>query len=456
MKLITLPTELLIEIVQYLPNVADKCQVLQTCSQLKHLFCTQSACWSQLDFSPYSTVSNGDLLNFLKDKQIRLYSNTPLISKLDLSGCWCLSQDMVVGLSKSFSGLNELYLNGYRLQSKRYHERDHLYQMRPSHDLASMTMDLSKKSIYQLKVPFVLLVNIFQELKKAIKVLSIQYQDLTSIQYNHFQIFDQVQHLDISSCTLSQAGLQLLIRKSGKQLISLKMLNIELNSLSWLCLTQFCKALECLHVSCTEPTYLGCIRQCVASLKQLQDFRLTRMRTGNLDGIIERLNPNKLKRLDLSPKMNVYLNGARMNSPTIKTMEHDLLLTGLQHLVGCHQLIELRLCFPVIPSSSFGSLFKALPQLEIFELRKRQDAEDKNDSLTGLKYLENLKEIYLYSVPLTNQSIETLSRLPLHHITVVNQPPIDPCLFYKSNQLQTIHVGQNSSFIKRNHDWYKI
>ncbi|KAI9252567.1 hypothetical protein EDC94DRAFT_525792 [Helicostylum pulchrum] len=363
---------------------------------------------------------------------------------------------MIVGLSRSFSSLNELHLNGYRLQSTKYQERDHLYQMRPSHDLASMTMDLSKKTMYQLKVPLILLVSILGDMQDNIKTLSIQYQDLTPIQYRYSTIFSQIQHLDISSCTLSQAGLQTLLRKSGQQLISLKMLNIELNTLTWLSLGQLCQKLICLHISCTDPGYLGCVRHCISNLNELQDFRLTRMRTGSLDSIIQKLNPKILTRLDLSPKMNIYLNGLRKFA-AIKTTEHDLLLSemGVSHLFACHQLVELRLCFPIVSAEYLYTLCRYLPQLEIFELR-RQEHQQEVDDLKGLNYLVNLKEIYLYSVIVTNQCMDTLAMLPLRHVTLICHRTIDHTILYRSKDLKSIHLGQNFSFQKNGNHWYKL
>lgn len=476
MMLLTLPAELLLDIVQYIPTIRDKCQLLQTCTLLNHLLCTHVACWTHLDLSPYSTLSNGTLLTFLNRNNIKLFTSTGTaihgISLLDLSGCWCLSQDMIVALSKSFSSLDKLFLNGYRLNDSKKgnnsiafeQQRDHLYQVRPSHDLSSMAMDLSKKSNNRLKIPFVLISYILSQVP-CITSLSVQYQDLSPPNRTSFSEFSHIQHLDISSCTVSQPTLQSLLRKIASGLISLKMLNIELNNLTWLCLGQFCKKLTCLHVSCIEPIFLPCIRRAVSNLKELQDFRLTRVRTGTIDPIIEILDSTLLKRLDLSPKMNIYPKGGGKHptQPSISnyaTTDHDLQITdvSLHHLSKCHNLVELRLCFPTISSGGLHALLRSIPQLEVFELRQQ---ENKEDYLKGLKYLINLNRIYLYSVFISIEAMDTLTNLPLlNHLTVTQGGQFidENRLLNQCKSLKSFDLGRtrNISYIKRDNHWHTL
>ncbi|GAN11185.1 hypothetical protein MAM1_0498c10743 [Mucor ambiguus] len=480
--LLNLPAELLIHIIQEIEQVGDKCQLLQTCKHMNHLLSTHIACWKQLDLSPYdSTIGTNSLLTFLRNTNIPLYTThkssesiTAALTALDLSGCWNLSEELVVALSRSLTHLTHLSLNGYRLNTPILRrsfrlkksqqsmspsiafeqQRDHVYQVRPSHDLSSMAMDLSKKQTHRLKVPLILLSGMVSSLPHLTS-LSIQYQDLGG--RHPFLEFGHIRHLDISSCIISQPALQTLLRVVGPNLASLKMLNIDLNSLSWLSVSQYGKKLGCLHVSCNEPLLLPSIRHVVAHLPILKDFRLTRIRTGSLDPVIERLNPAILTRLDLSPKMNIYprstassnldhgrrgsgvqlsLDSAAATSLTplavapngrhnkhppqspklplfisnYATTEHDLLLSdaSLERLSLCRQLVELRLCFPTITAPCLHETLKQLPQLQILELRQKHD-KSTVDFLTGLKYCQHLKELLLFSVHMSQDAVNTLT-----------------------------------------------
>ncbi|KAI8080115.1 uncharacterized protein B0P05DRAFT_579074 [Gilbertella persicaria] len=372
-----------------------------------------------------------------------------------------------------------MHFNGYSLHKTKLtlytafeQQRENVYQVRPSHDLCSMAMDLSKKPTQRLKVPMVHLSRMIESLPH-LETLSIQYQDLTAQQYGQhpfdFMKFRHLHYLDISSCMIRQASIQALLRAIGPSLKTLKMLNIELNSLSWLCLSQFGKQLTCLHVSCNEPILLPSIRHVVLHLKKLQDFRLTRLRTGDINTIVHQLSPNTLTRLDLSPKMNIYprtithhristvhrrpkvqvstvqertrrsISSNKRHPPQVQqtieqmqeeayksqaqqlppqetqhaAIEHDLLFndTSLRHLTQCQHLIELRLCFPKITANSLCQLFQSLPQIEVFELRqKREQQHESSDYLTGLMYCRALKELCLFGVFITPQTIDTMTQ----------------------------------------------
>ncbi|KAI8647831.1 hypothetical protein BD408DRAFT_407865 [Parasitella parasitica] len=558
--LLNLPAELLIRIIQDIERVGDKCQLLQTCQLLNYLLSTHTGCWKQLDLSPYnSTITNNSLLTFLRNTNIPLCtahkssdSTTTAITALDLSGCWNLSEELVVALSRSLTHLTDLSLNGYRLnapilqriikQNKTRQsafpaiafeqQRDHVYQVRPSHDLSSMAMDLSKKQAHRFKVPLILLSSMVSCLPH-LTTLSVQYQDLGG--RHTFKEFEHIRRLDISCCIISQPALQALLRAVGPNLTSLKMLNIDLNNLSWLSVSQYGKHLECLHVSCNEPLLLPSIRHVVGHLPRLQDFRLTRVRSGSLDPIIERLIPARLTRLDLSPKMNIYPRStssgnidagrrplrvqlsldaaaatatatATATTTTIPTRhnkhpsqssqlslsisnyattEHDLLVSNasLQYLSCCHQLIELRLCFPTITTSSLHDMLKHLPQLQIFELRQKHD-KSAIDFLRGLKYCQHLQELLLFSVHITQDTVQDLVSDDLllkstcKHITISDGGPIIEdehninALLSSLQMLQILCLGQliqpiscfvddsnisdrqNVVLFKRNKQWY--
>lgn len=539
--LLNLPAELLVRIIQEIGQVGDKCQLLQTCKHLNHLLSTHVACWKQLDFSPYdSSVATNSLLTFLRNTNIPLYtahkspdSVAAAITALDLSGCWNLSEELVIALARSLTHLTHLSLNGYRLNTPVLQrilrqrkpqqilppaiafeqQRDHVYQVRPSHDLSSMAMDLSKKQTHRLKVPLVLLSGIVSSLPHLTS-LSIQYQDLGG--QHAFREFGHIRHLDISSCLISQPALQTLLRVVGPNLATLKMLNIDLNNLSWLSVSQYGKRLECLHVSCNEPLLLPSIRHVIGHLHGLNDFRLTRIRTGSLDPVIEKLNPANLTRLDLSPKMNIYpsrrssrvqvsldstalavaSNGRHNKHPpqspklslsisSYATTEHDLLLSdaSLQHLARCRQLVELRLCFPTITAPGLHETLQQLPQLQILELRQKHDASTV-DFLTGLTYCQQLRELLLFSVHVSQDAVnmlishDHLLKSTCKHITVSDGGAIieSKCnvdaLLSAMDALQILCLGQlvrpitwfkddkyindkqNVVFFKQNKAWY--
>lgn len=510
--LLKLPAELLLRIIYHISTVSDKVQLLQTCRHLNHLLCTRVGCWDQLDLSAYSEITNSALLLFLKNTNIYLYNGNSnsisagemnRVSQLDLSGCWCLSQDMVVALSKSFPCLETLCLNGYRLVEEEGRQRKkndvgfeqrrvHVYQVRPAHDLSSMAMDLSKKAVHRLNIPYVLLSTILLQVTH-ITSLSIQYQDLSPTMATHrpyFSEFVNIQHLDISSCTINQTSLQSMLRKIGRGLKSLKMLNIDLNNMTWMCLSQYGKNIETLHISCNEPFYLTCVRHTVSNLKCLSDFRLTRIRSGTIDLVIEKLDPIILRRLDLSPKMNIYPKAAapqqtkqrirsRKHPPeTNKTLsmsnyattEHDLSISvlTLHQIVQCQGLVELRLCFPTLLPIWCLQILRSLPQLEIFELRLKKQPNEV-DYLCGIEHLTKLKQLYLYSVHITEGTIQALAvsncRLNLRHITMthggeyIEKVENQHLIMSGCQLLESFHLGLTSiqqSFIRKDGSWCTI
>lgn len=508
--LLRLPAELLLRIIYHISAIHDKVQLLQTCRHLNHLLSTNVGCWDQLDLSLYSEITNSTLLLFLKNTNIYLYngmsgssgnSEMNRVSQLDLSGCWCLSQDMVVALSKSFPCLETLCLNGYRISEDEVRQRKkndvgfeqrraHVYQVRPAHDLSSMAMDLSKKSLHRLNIPYILLSAILLQVPH-ITSLSIQYQDLSpTMATPYFSEFANIRYLDISSCTISQSSLQSMLRKIGRGLKSLKMLNIDLNNMTWMCLSQYGKNIKILHVSCNEPFYLTCVRHTVSHLKHLSDFRLTRIRCGTIDLVIEKLDPIILRRLDLSPKMNIYpkatapqqtqqkLKSRKHPPQTNKTLsmsnyattEHDLSISvlSLQQIVQCQGLVELRLCYPTLLPSWCHRILKSLPHLEIFELRLKKQANEA-DFLCGIDRLTRLKQLYLYSVYITEDTIQALNtsncRLNLRHITMtqggehIEKLKNQQLIMHGCQLLESFHLGLPSgqqSFIKKDGSWNVI
>ncbi|KAI7849343.1 hypothetical protein BDC45DRAFT_520994 [Circinella umbellata] len=201
-----------------------------------------------------------------------------------------------------------------------FEQRDHLYQMRPSHNLSSLAMDMSK-------VPSMSLTLSESTLQFIVGRCS-QIESL-SLRYQHFEIdscraiagrLHHLTHLDISSCIITQPVLQMLLKNCGKRLLSLKMLNIELTNLTLLCMQQYAKNLKQLHLSCQEPQVLVGIIRTLERFHTLEDFRLTQLRTGgNVDEIVEKLNPASLRRLDLSPKLDFHPRYLKSSPTTIAT-----------------------------------------------------------------------------------------------------------------------------------------
>ncbi|KAG1455336.1 hypothetical protein G6F46_007814 [Rhizopus delemar] len=478
MNILDLPAELLLRIVYHINSIQEKCQLRQTCTQLNTLLSSHPTCWSHLDLSPFYNINNTALLTFLKNCGIALASSDDpvpnTVTTLDISGCKHLSENMLVALCKTFTGLTELGISGFQLskepeyikgrQSKVFEQlRDHVYQVQPSHGLSSMTMDLSKKSTQQLIIPFVLLSSMLKELPN-LKSISMQYQELIPLPslmaQRPFSCLANVEHIDISSCRVTQPALQMLLRNIGPHLITLKMLNIHVSHLTALCLQHHCKQLECLHLSCNDQGLLHAINHALSNLKKLKDFRMTRTWFGSVDSVVDQLNIDILEKLDLSPKMNIYAKtvpttktpaaqiklAQHMNNNTITssnkhpiktsvlpaaidyaTIEHYLHFTdqSLHRLSQCRHLTELRLCFPMISAKAllhFCQAETASSCLQVFELRlKSEQGDEENPGYSlGIPYLVNLRELFLYSVDLpTNTILSITSNLKkLKYLTI--------------------------------------
>ncbi|KAI8990194.1 hypothetical protein BDB01DRAFT_780384 [Pilobolus umbonatus] len=480
-----LPTEILLRIISYIPLIRDKCHLMQTGRHLKYILCHHPICWSNMDMSSYPYITNHDFISFIKCRNIpfitsistSLSSVSNMISALDLSGCHSLSDDMLIALAKSFTGLTVLRLNGYCLSSNALdispqerknriahfmdqpfpfeNQRDHVYQVPPSYFSSIRTSNKHGR----LVVPFIVVCSMVDHIP-GLSTISIQYQEVTEPTTGSYEEkLASMRLLDISSCEMEQSTLQTILRTYGRQLTSLKMLNIELTSLSMISLLLFGKGLECLHLSCKEPTLLPNIALIVSKMKNLKDFRLNGMRSGDVDFIIENLNIHTLQRLDISPKMNIYprsspihptgqpisnkiTNHSHNNNknnhyydhkhPTrlskhytrdYTTLEHDLHLTdrSLFRLSHCRHLTELRLCYPLISPDSLHSFFLVNPQLEQFELRCQSNTQfDQKDYLIGIHHLTRLKELQLFSVTITPNALLSISThlLSLKHLTV--------------------------------------
>lgn len=494
----SLPSELLLHVIWFIDDLKDKCQLAQTCRRLHSLLRAHPRCWSPLDLSPFGDqVTNVVLLSILRNCSIPIVlpsdkngqqqekeeeeserKKSKSISSVNLSGCWCLTFEAIQLLACSLPDLQELHLNRYRsstMDAVPFEQRDHLYQIRPSHNLSSLAMDLSKEPMMSLFVPETALHTLMMRCPRLVS-LSLQYQYLGVDACRTLRQLKQLRHLDISSCVVTQPVLQVLLRNVGRRLLTLKMLNIDLTNLTLLTMQQFTKDLTSLHLSCTEPNMLSGIAQTLTTMKYLIDFRLTRLRTGSVDSIVYRL-PLSLRALDLSPKMDFHpryptrsfrrlagsagggitraqqpprppvfdsdrvgrlratstnpntpsnTKGEHGNTWLIRT-EHDLDLTddGLTRIAAFQDLRELRLCYPHISSGGLAQLLPALPHLNVFELRmdtlRRRSSlprdsavsapPERPDYLIAIKSLSHLRELGLYHVWISDAAAEDIGHL---------------------------------------------
>ncbi|ORY98944.1 hypothetical protein BCR43DRAFT_488461 [Syncephalastrum racemosum] len=492
-----LPSELLLHVIWFIDDVKDKCRLSQTCRRLHSLLRVHPWCWSPLDLSPFGEqITNVVLLSILRNCSIPIVlpsdkhsqqqekevesdkKKSKSISSVNLSGCWCLTFEAIQLLACSLPELKELHLNRYRpstMDAVPFEQRDHLYQIRPSHNLSSLAMDLSKEPLMSLFVPETALHTLMIRCPRLVS-LSLQYQYLGVDACRTLRHLKHLRHLDISSCVVTQPVLQILLRNVGRRLLTLKMLNIDLTNLTLLGMQQFTKSLTCLHLSCTEPGMLSGITQTLTTMKDLTDFRLTRLRTGCVDPIVYRL-PTSLRALDLSPKMDFHpryptrsfrrlagsagggisrsqqpprppvfdsdrvgrlrttstnpkapsnANGDKGNAWLIRT-EHDLDLTdhGLTRIATFHDLRELRLCYPHISSHALARLLPSLHQLQVFELRmdtlRRRSSlprdntmsapPDRPDYLNAIKSVPLLRELGLYHVWISDTAAKDIGCL---------------------------------------------
>ncbi|KAI9277044.1 hypothetical protein BDA99DRAFT_494737 [Phascolomyces articulosus] len=322
----TLPSELVLNVLRFVTNITDKCQLSITCRRIHNLLSSNPWCWSPLDLSHHGDrITNSTLVSILRNCAIRIKlpgeapspttpSNNPsydvlrTIQHVNLSGCWCLTPEALCMVACSLPQLTRLELNRYGSTTELwpFEQRDHLYQMRPSHNLSSLAMDMSKVPSMSLTLSESTLQYIVGQCTR-IESLSLRYQNLGIAGCRAIERLPHLTQLDISSCAITQPVLQKLLKSCGRQLLSLKMLNIDLTNFTLLCMQQHAKELRQLHVSCQDPQILVGIVHVLERFEKLEDFRLTQLRTGgNVDVIVEKLNPATLRRLDLSPKLDFH------------------------------------------------------------------------------------------------------------------------------------------------------
>ncbi|KAI8061099.1 hypothetical protein BC940DRAFT_310563 [Gongronella butleri] len=333
----TLPAEIQLAIVDYLYDTKDKIELGRTCRRFERLLYGTPRCWSPLDLSLYANrVTNAVLLSMLRARGVTIVPSrqleTPVLDgmqlqldAINLSGCHLLSSDAVLTVVRTLPRVSTLIINRYPSMAApeeldrhpRHYKRtrltmidmlrDDLYQCRPRHGLASTTMDLSKQPLCCLSLADITLRHLFLN-TKSLSTLSLQHQALRKATVQQMpSLLPQLRSLDISSCDIAVPDLQLLLRTLVPRLHTFKMLNLDLTNLTLLGLQLHGRGLQCLHLSCIDPQWLPSIVRVVQHLSELADFRMTRLRSGNIDALIAALalRPN-LTRLDLSPKLELY------------------------------------------------------------------------------------------------------------------------------------------------------
>ncbi|KAI7878218.1 hypothetical protein K492DRAFT_238673 [Lichtheimia hyalospora FSU 10163] len=333
-------------------------------------------------------------------------------------------------------------------------------------------MDLAKESSMGLGLSESTMQQVIKQCTE-IQTLSLQYQQLGRTACNAIIRLKHLRHLDISSCATDQPVIQMLVRNIGHRLHTLKMLNLDLTDLTLISIKQHAKHLKCLHLSCADPSRLASIAHVVVSLLYLEDFRMTRLRSGNIDTIIQRLNPSTIKRLDLSPKMDLHpLHNPRSFSQQLvgkgqivsdgnsrgrlvrarpisshqqqqqqRTMatsftrtEHELDMSdrALSLAQRFTALVELRLCYPRLhdPEIMTAFLTAVAPRLQILELRLEMQKNNYNNgngrsassaieaNLTPLDMLQGLKQVQmpqLYELALYHTWMSTATAYALGH-----------------------------------------
>ncbi|ORX61412.1 hypothetical protein DM01DRAFT_1332011 [Hesseltinella vesiculosa] len=378
-----LPAEIQLHIIDYLLDTKDKIELSSVNRPFYHLLFDTPRCWSPLDLSLYANqITNSILLSILRSRALTIVPSPPRLHGwndtmdspysatdnsqtnapqsyrhqlefINISGCHLLTSEAVMTLVCTLPFLKGLILNRYPSMSaadplarhpRHYRRtrltmidmlRDDLYQCRPRHGLASTTMDLSKKPLCCLAIADTVLRQILHRVP-LLTSLSLQHQSLGATTVQQLPLLlPNLCHLDISSCDIALSSLQSLLRHMDGRLISLKMLNLDLSNLTLLCLQLHgSKSLQVLHLSCIDPQwFLGVVRV-VQLLPHLHDFRLTRLRLGNIDPLLAALASHPhLERVDLSPKLELYPKNLSP-SYTILTASSALGTIGTQGLAG--------------------------------------------------------------------------------------------------------------------------
>ncbi|KAI8580007.1 hypothetical protein K450DRAFT_238890 [Umbelopsis ramanniana AG] len=340
-------------------GIQDILALSSSCRTFYHMLTQRPLLYTPLILSPYAEkITSKTLFSILK----RHSTPASYIQDLDLSGCYHLSSESVIHLAKRYPHLTDLDISVNprkgRLVPGRYREAGH---------------DLDSSTAYAIS----------------------QMAHLTS--------------LDISGCTwrLSQADLQTIARGLGKNLLELRILGFEPTDLTLLCLRQHCWKLKLLHLSGGKPLMIFKLTTIVHTMKSLQDIRVTQIRGGDVDSLVQNLNPDT-QSLDLSAKMDMYPSrgrGMRIESALNLTPRGFDALSALQYL----QVLRLS-NLSWISEDAVSKVIRNLPLLSKFELRMWPDIESSDlrtcDVVTTLvpDNVPNLTEITLVGVSITQST----------------------------------------------------
>ncbi|KAI9288747.1 hypothetical protein BC943DRAFT_317282 [Umbelopsis sp. AD052] len=379
-------------------GIQDILALSSSCRTFYHMLTQRPSLYTPLILSPYADkITSKTLFSILK----RHSTHTSYIQNLDLSGCYHLSSESVIHLAKKYPHLTNLDIsvnprNG-RLVPGRYREGVYKdWRKTIAFNSVNQEWRLSNHAMHMLT-------------RCTLHTLSLAGHDLDSSTAHAISQMVHLTSLDISGCTwrLSQADLQTIARGLGKNLLELRILGFEPTDLTLLCLRQHCWKLKLLHLSGGKPMMMSKLTSIVHTMKSLQDIRVTQIRGGDVDSLVQNLNQDT-QSLDLSAKMDMYPSrgrGMRIESAL------NLTLRGFDALSTLHHLQVLRLSnLSWISEDAVSNIIRNLPLLSKFELRMWPDIESSDlrtcDVVTTLvpDTVPNLTEITLVGVSISQST----------------------------------------------------
>ncbi|KAH8547526.1 hypothetical protein BGW37DRAFT_510349 [Umbelopsis sp. PMI_123] len=409
--------ELVLQITNNL-SIQDILALSSSCRTFYHMLTQRPLLYTPLILSPYAeSITSRTLFSILK----RHSNTTSYIQELDVSGCYHLSSESVIHLSKRYPNLTTLDISVNprkgRLIPGRYREGVYKdWRKTIAFSSASQEWRLSNHAMQMLT-------------QCTLHTLSLAGHDIDSSTAHAISQMPYLKSLDISGCTwrLSQADLQTIARGLGKNLLELRILGFEPTDLTLLCLRQHCWKLQLLHLSGGKPLMISKLTSIVHTMKSLKDLRVNQIRGGDVDSLIQNLDQDT-QSLDLSAKMDMYPSRGR--GMRIESALH-LTPKGFNALSSLQLLQVLRLSnLSWISEEAVSNLLTNLCSLTAFELRMWPDIEASEgracDVVTALvpDNVPNLTEITLVGVSISQRTALAWSKFK--HLRQIELSDIGP------------------------------